>query len=623
MARTNVLSQNRATHGLKPKYLRYNIWSEESSVLPASAEWSEFAPPLPSPPIFELCNPVVNKTIADNPSLFKIITPINIDKFEQLLSNHPNQPFVASVCQGLRTGFWPAADTQIGVYPDTHDEHTGTPSNDRCAEFLRQQRDDEIAKGRFSHSFGSDLLPGMYCMPIHAVPKLGSTDLRLVTDQSAGPFSLNSMVQHDLVPKYPLDNMHHLGQSLLHLREHISPGRDITIFKSDIAEAYRLMPMHPYWQIKQVNTIDGLRHIDRNNAFGGSASGAIFVAFNSLVTWIAKYVYQIPYLAIYCDDSFAPQPSDDLVFYPPFATSIPRNQKILLDLWESLGIPFKQKKQVFGSPLTVIGINVDANRMTLSLPTENRDKLLEEISRWVSRPSAATPGSHKLRKWQALAGWINWSFNVYPLLRPCLNNFYPKIAGKTQQNQRIWVNNAIRDDLSWAADHIRSSSGVHLIRSQEWDPIAADTVIYCDACMEGMAFWYPHLDAGYYAPVPLQIPMDFIYYYEALCVACALDDVSRSFSSNSKVLIFTDNSNTVDMFNSLCCPPAYNFIVRFAADTLISSGINLRVIHVPGNENTVADALSRQDFAKALHLVPDLSIETFQPPRLPLGASKK
>ena len=623
MARTNALSENRATHGLKPKYLRYNIWSEDSSILPASAEWSEIAPPLLSPPAAELCNPVVNKTIADNPSLFDIITPINVNKFEQLLSTHPNQSFVASVCQGLRMGFWPAADTHIGIYPDTHDEHMGTPSNERCADFLRQQRDDEVAKHRFSHAFGPDLLPGMYCMPIHAVPKPGSIDLRLVTDQSAGPYSLNSMVQREFVPKYPLDNMHHLGQALLHLRELLSPDQDITIFKSDIAEAYRLMPMHPCWQVKQVNTIDGLRYIDRNNAFGGSASGAIFVAFNSLVTWIAKNVFHIPYLAIYCDDSFAPQSSDDLVFYPPFNTSIPRNQKILLDLWDSLGIPFKQKKQVFGSPLTVIGINVDANRMTLSLPSESREKLLDEISHWVSRPSVTTPGSHKLRKWQALAGWINWSFNVYPLLRPCLNNFYPKIAGKTKQNQRIWVNNAIRDDLSWAADHMRSSSGVHLIRSQEWDPNYADAIIYCDACMEGMAFWYPELDTGFYAPVPLQIPADFIYYYEALCVACALYDVSNSLSSDSRVLIFTDNSNTVDMFNSLRCPPAYNFIVRFAADTLIKSGINLRVVHVPGDQNDVADALSRQDFARALNLVPNLNIQSFQPPQSPLGASKK
>jgi len=27
------------------------------------------------------------------------------------------------------------------------------------------------------------------------------------------------------------------------------------MWKSDIAEAYWLMPLHPFWQIKQINTI--------------------------------------------------------------------------------------------------------------------------------------------------------------------------------------------------------------------------------------------------------------------------------------------------------------------------------------------------------------------------------
>ena len=34
-----------------------------------------------------------------------------------------------------------------------------------------------------------------------------------------------------------------------------------------------------------------------------------------------------------------------------------------------------------------------------------------------------------LHKWQQLASWINWSLNVFLLLRPALNNFYTKISG--------------------------------------------------------------------------------------------------------------------------------------------------------------------------------------------------
>lgn len=106
-------------YGMKPKYLHYNVWSDEestdkSNTLPmiCLADWTECAKPLPDMPATEQENQIVLKTIADRPDLFKIITPINVDRFEELLRTHPNQPFVNSVCQGLRESFWPWADTK-------------------------------------------------------------------------------------------------------------------------------------------------------------------------------------------------------------------------------------------------------------------------------------------------------------------------------------------------------------------------------------------------------------------------------------------------------------------------------------------------------------------------------
>jgi hypothetical protein len=106
-------------------------------------------------------------------------------------------------------------------------------------------------------------------MPIYAVPKPGSTDLRLVNDHSAGAYSLNSMIGHSLVTGYPLDNLHQLGHMLLNLHL-LTPGVDLVMWKSDIAEAYRMCPMHPHWQIKQAVHIDGEFYIDRANCFGSS-----------------------------------------------------------------------------------------------------------------------------------------------------------------------------------------------------------------------------------------------------------------------------------------------------------------------------------------------------------------
>ncbi|KAF8803884.1 hypothetical protein BYT27DRAFT_7024708, partial [Phlegmacium glaucopus] len=176
------------------KYLRHNLWEESSIRSPTTAEWSECATPLPRPPITETSNPIIQKTITDNPTLFQITTPIKVDTFENLLNHHPNQPFVKSVCAGLREGFWPWADTLSESFPITHDESRPPPSDMARATFIREQCVIEQEKNRFSSSFGEDLLPGMYSMPVHAVDKPNSSDLRLITDHSAGPFSLNQMI---------------------------------------------------------------------------------------------------------------------------------------------------------------------------------------------------------------------------------------------------------------------------------------------------------------------------------------------------------------------------------------------------------------------------------------------
>ena len=151
------------------------------------------------------------------------------------------------------------------------------------------------------------------------------------------------------------------------------------MWKSDIAEAYRLMPVHPFWQIKQINTVNGQRYVDRNNAFGSSASGAIFIAFNSLVSWIARRKRGIQYLATYVDDSSGFDLEDDFLFYEPYHTSFPRHQTLLLMLWDELSIPHKHKKQIFSPIIPVISIEVDPNAMTFSLSASRHSDICDAL----------------------------------------------------------------------------------------------------------------------------------------------------------------------------------------------------------------------------------------------------
>jgi hypothetical protein len=600
-------------YGLQPKYLRHNLWSQGSTLSPTTAEWSERARPLSRPGLSEFSNSAVLKTISDNPSLFQVRTPIKVDIFESLLKDHPNPGFVRSVCTGLREGFWPWACTLNGTFPITHDESRPMPGDDKKCSFIRDQCLKERHKGYFSESFGTNLLPGMYSMPIHAVPKPNSSDFRLVTDHSAGLFSLNSMIDHSEVTGFPLDNVTHLGEMLLDTRRSIG-NVPLTLWKSDIADAYRLLPVSPFWQVKQIITVDGERYVDRNLAFGSSASCGIFISFNSLVAWIAKNVKEISYLANYVDDSSGCDLAGNTLYYEPYGKFMPENQTKLLRLWDELGIPHKPHKQLFGAPLVIIGIEVDPNLMTLMLPADSTQRLLEELVLWSSKPPKSSSGSFKLKHWERLAGWFNWALNVFPLLRPALNNVYAKMSGKQNREQRVYINNAIREDLMWAINHIKKSNGIHLFKSITWTPESADFIIFCDACPEGMGFWYPISKDGYYAPTPVNVPTNAIFYFETLCVLSALHHVQVKARRESKILIYTDNANTVDIFRSLRCLPPYNGLLKAAVDILVAQDFSLRVLHVPGERNVVADALSRVQFSVALENEPNLRFFDFNPP---------
>lgn len=134
---------------MAPKYLRYNIWDPASDFTPNTADWTESAEQLVEPPQDESEDEEVTKTIVENPHLFKIVTPIRVDIFESYLQTHPNVTFVASVCKGLREGFWPWASTAKPGYPLINDESKPPPADEDRAKFLREQRDVEVEKGHF------------------------------------------------------------------------------------------------------------------------------------------------------------------------------------------------------------------------------------------------------------------------------------------------------------------------------------------------------------------------------------------------------------------------------------------------------------------------------------------
>src|SRR6266436_5964496 len=78
-----------------------------------------------------------------------------------------------------------------------------------------------------------------------------------------------------------------------------------------------------------------------------------------------------------------------------------------------------------------------------------------------------------------------------------------------------------------------------------------------------------------------------IFYWEAVAVACAM---LCSFSNNRpRLVVFTDNQNTVDIWHSLKAVSPYNETLILVIDWLIWHNTDSCVLHIQGDNNVVAD----------------------------------
>jgi len=353
----------------QPRFIHDYVWSDVKMLDVTTALVMETTPPVPEPPQNELVNIERWNTISSRPHLFCVTMLINIHCFREMLASHPNQPLVKSVCKGLCEGFWPWAVTDGLDAPSIVDnavlQKLKDPSH-LC--FIEEQRDEEIRLGRFSEAF-TMLSPGMTTIPLWVVPKPHSDKSHLVVDHSAGDYSLNSFISSDDAGIH-LDTLHALGKALTCVRSRFGAGVPLVLFKTDVSQAYRRLPMHPLWQLHQIVAICGSHHVDNNNNFSNRGAGQLWITFFGLVLWVAVFVKFVCDLFTYVDDAFSWEFASEVSFYHPYKKFMPTKQACLLTLFDDLGVPHEERKQILGSPLQIIGFNVDPNTMTITMSCE-------------------------------------------------------------------------------------------------------------------------------------------------------------------------------------------------------------------------------------------------------------
>ena len=589
-----------------PRYKRGFVWNKSfsSSVLSPSALATETAAPLASPPSHLVNDPNIQSTLHALRNYIRVETPFNIDRFESMLFDHPNQVFVKSVMDSLRNGFWPFDE---GNWKDDRDEVIQNYSTEEADfEAIRAFRDDEINAHRWSDPLPSHvLLPGMKISPIFVIWQKGKP--RVVNDHTAS--GLNDAIPRSEA-KVHYDDMRTFGQAIFNAKR-AHPAESLVTWKSDVSSAFLNLPAHPIYQLRQAVDVEGDLRLIHRLVFGNRASPRCWCSVSGLMCWIAIKKLDIKDLHDFMDDFFSWALASDLVFYK--GVFRPRPQTRLLIFWDEIGCPWKDKKQEFGSELKIIGFYVDINRGSLTLTDESISEVLSVVHSFL-----ATPGRRpSLRDWLRVGGHLNWLFNVLPLGRPALTEFYRKTAGKTIMGAGIAINADVQRNLEWLLDVIPRAIGVRFVDATYWDDSEADIVLWTDASLRlGLAFAYAGRGFTYSISPSSDKEKTDIFFLELVAILSAVHHVAQFRHPPKKVLLWSDSLDSVAAYSSLrAAESLHNSVLLALAGVLLETGMDLRIRHIAGKDNIRADLLSRLMIDEFHRRFPSESVCVFSPPR--------
>ena len=82
------------------------------------------------------------------------------------------------------------------------------------------------------------------------------------------------------------------------------------------------------------------------------------------------FVKFICVLFAYVDDAFSWEFASEVSFYHPYKKLMPTKQAHLLNIFDNLGVPHEERKQISSSSIQIIGFNVNPNTMTITMSCE-------------------------------------------------------------------------------------------------------------------------------------------------------------------------------------------------------------------------------------------------------------
>ena len=312
---------------------------------------------------------------------------------------------------------------------------------------------------------------------------------------------------------------------------------------------------------------------------------------------------------------------DDVLYFADTEAALEAALATALEVFTSFGLPISHHKTVHATrTITFLGIEFDSNNKTLALTAERKAEIVTLCRSFLSRQRC------RLRHILSLAGKFSFAATVLPGARPFLRRIIDVTRGRSKH---AWVDltPAFRCDLRSWLHYIESWNGRQAWRDER-DPVE----IRSDASLEGFGYYVvgalpassltqsdspsqadsvgsptdsvgrPRAYAGTWSTDHQRYRSHrHIGLLEAIAAVHAVATHAAQLR-NSAVLLRLDNQADVTIINRQSTrSPEVLTALRALYEIATINNIHIIARHIPGVDNTVADALSRPSSQPLAH----------------------
>ena len=430
-------------------------------------------------------------------------------------------------------------------------------------------------------------IPHIFCA-LGAVEKSGGR-WRLIHDGTTGDaINAQSIPAPELRPAR-ITSAAEFERKLVALRERVGPEAAIHIFYRDVKGAYTNLATRPQDCLLSAWNYDNRLEISLRSLFGNRCPGFVCCA---VTTAIASATEED--CAAEGIDSFVVSYVDD-IGGACVDSHTTRAESILDGHMVGCGMPPAMDKLRLAREINALylGLLWDTQLMRVSLTPDKRDK---------ARAAAAkVAGARRMRarELQECLGVLDFTAHVQPVLAAFLGGARRCLTGR-RPDAWVTISDEARADAALWLPIINAHDGHRLI-PQSVREKDAPSVIVDASTTTGLGFFSP--EAKLYFSMPLHAAElgdtahiinkleQLAAYLGFLAVAY---DAAADLKNTRAINIFTDNKTAMGATNKLrSTSKEMSYFTRCIAVHSASLDILPRSTHVPGLENSQADALSR------------------------------